>query len=94
MSKLEERIRGGFRSVGIKSDLEAAKALHVTPSTYSKRLKSPEKFTAKELRLMRDTIGDTVPDEITGRAPQYTPEQFATAVLQMIAKKLAEGEAE
>ena len=61
---LTDSIRGEITKYGNRSD-DVRKALALCPATYYKRIRNPDTFTAREIRILRRFISDETCDAIT-----------------------------
>lgn len=61
---LTDSIRGEITKYGNRSD-DVRKALGLCPATYYKRIRNPDTFTAREIRILRRFISDETCDAIT-----------------------------
>lgn len=63
-TSLTNRIRADIITHGNRSD-DVRKALGLCPATYYKRIRNPDTFTAREIRILRRFISDETCDAIT-----------------------------
>lgn len=61
---LTDSIRGEITKYGNRSD-DVRKALGLCQATYYKRIRNPDTFTAREIRILRRFISDETCDAIT-----------------------------
>ncbi len=63
-ASITNRIRADIIANGNRSD-DVRKALGLCPATYYKRIRNPDTFTAREIRILRRFISDETCDAIT-----------------------------